>query len=113
PEFRRIGFSFDTELWIRMIKYAAPLIIVSLAGIVDEMFSRSMLKYLLPGTVEENLGQVGIFGANYKLAALITLFTQAYRYAAEPFFFRHAGDKDAMRTQAEVTKWFTVAGATG
>jgi hypothetical protein len=38
PEFRRIGFSFDTELWVRMIKYAAPLIIVSLAGIVDEMF---------------------------------------------------------------------------
>lgn len=113
PEFRKTGFSFDTELWFRMMKYAAPLIIVSLAGIVDEMFSRSMLKYLLPGTVEENLGQVGIFGANYKLAALITLFTQAYRYAAEPFFFRHAGDRDAMRTQAEVTKWFTVAGATG
>jgi O-antigen/teichoic acid export membrane protein len=113
PEFRKIGFNFDTELWFRMMKYAAPLIIVSLAGIVDEMFSRSMLKYLLPGTVEENLGQVGIFGANYKLAALITLFTQAYRYAAEPFFFRHAGDKDAMRTQAEVTKWFTIAGATG
>ncbi len=113
PEFRKTGFSFDTELWFSMMKYAAPLIIVSLAGIVDEMFSRSMLKYLLPGTVEENLGQVGIFGANYKLAALITLFTQAYRYAAEPFFFRHAGDRDAMRTQAEVTKWFTVAGATG
>lgn len=96
-----------------MTVYAGPLIIVSLAGIVDEMFSRAMLKYLLPGTPEENLGQVGIFGANYKLAALITLFTQAYRYAAEPFFFRNAQDKDAMRTQAEITKWFTIAGAVG
>ncbi|MBN8678494.1 MAG: polysaccharide biosynthesis protein [Chitinophagales bacterium] len=113
PQFKAIDTRFDKGMWRQMLVYAAPLIIVSLAGIVDEMFSRSMLKFLLPGTPEENLGQVGIFGANYKLAALITLFTQAYRYAAEPFFFRHAQDKDAMRTQAEVTKWFTIAGAVG
>ncbi len=113
PQFRMIRLDFDRALWLKMVGYAAPLIIVSLAGIVDEMFSRSMLKFLLPGTTEENLGQVGIFGANYKLAALITLFTQAYRYAAEPFFFRHAQEKDAMRTQAQVTKWFTVTGAAG
>lgn len=112
-EYGKIRWHFDKVLWVKMVVYAAPLIIVGLAGIVDEMFSRSMLKYLLPGTPKENLGQVGIFGANYKLAALITLFTQAYRYAAEPFFFRHAADKDAMRTQAEVTKWFTIAGTTG
>jgi O-antigen/teichoic acid export membrane protein len=113
PQFRSIQPRFDLGMWRQMAIYAAPLIIVGLAGIVDEMFSRAMLKYLLPGTPEENLGQVGIFGANYKLAALITLFTQAYRYAAEPFFFRHAQDKDALRTQAEVTKWFTIAGAVG
>lgn len=113
PEFTRIKLQVDWALWKKMMLYASPLIIVSLAGIVDEMFSRSMLKYLLPGTWKENLGQVGVFGANYKLAALITLFTQAYRYAAEPFFFRHAADKDALRTQAEVTKWFTIAGAVG
>jgi len=113
PQIRAIRWTFDPVLWKRMILYAAPLIIVSLAGIVDEMFSRSMLKYLLPGTAQENLGQVGIFGANYKLAALITLFTQAYRYAAEPFFFRHAAEKDAMRTQAQVTKWFTITSAAG
>lgn len=113
PQFRTIRWNFDKALWTKMMAYAAPLIIVSFAGIVDEMFSRSMLKYLLPGTPQENLADVGIFGANYKLAALITLFTQAYRYAAEPFFFRHAADKDALRTQAEVTKWFTIAAAIG
>jgi O-antigen/teichoic acid export membrane protein len=113
PQLRMIRGQFDRVMWRQMMAYAAPLIIVSFAGIVDEMFSRSMLKYLLPGTPQENLADVGVFGANYKLAALITLFTQAYRYAAEPFFFRHAGDNDAMRTQAEVTKWFTVAAATG
>jgi len=113
PQFRAVRAGFDAGMWKKMVVYAAPLIVVGLAGIVDEMFSRAMLKYLLPGTPEENLGQVGIFGANYKLAALITLFTQAYRYAAEPFFFRHANDKDSLRTQAEVTKWFTIAGAAG
>lgn len=113
PQFRQLRRSFDFNLWKQMLGYAAPLIIVSLAGIVDEMFSRSMLKYLLPGNPTENLAQVGIFGANYKLAALITLFTQAYRYAAEPFFFRNAQATDAQRTQAEVTKWFTISSAAG
>ena len=113
PQLRGLRGAFDRALWSKMIAYASPLIIVSLAGIANEMFSRSMLKYLLPGTPQENLGQVGIFGANYKLAALITLFTQAYRYAAEPFFFRHAADTDAMRTQAQVTKWFTITSAAG
>lgn len=113
PQFRAITWVFDKILWLKMVVYAVPLIIVTFSGIVGEMFSRSMLKFLLPGTPAENLGAVGVFGANYKLAALISLFTQAYRYAAEPFFFRHAGEKDAMRTQAEATKWFTITSAAG
>ncbi len=113
PEFKTIKLPFDRALWSKMMVYAAPLIIVGFAGMVNEMLSRTMMKYLLTGTPEENMAQLGIFGANYKLAMLITLFTQAYRYAAEPFFFRHAGDDNAMKTQAEVTKWFTIAAAVG
>ena len=113
PQLRAVQLAFDWALWRKMLAYAAPLILVGMAGIMDEMFSRAMLKYLLPGTPQENLGQVGIFGANYKLAALITLFTQAYRYAAEPFFFRHAAERDALKTQADAAKWFTIAAATG
>jgi O-antigen/teichoic acid export membrane protein len=96
-----------------MVFYAAPLIIVQFAGIVNQMLDRTMLKWLLPGTPEENLSQLGIYGNNYKLAMLITIFTQAYRYAAEPFFFRHAGEKNAPEIQAEATKWFTIAATTG
>ncbi len=113
PEFRAIRWFFDRVLWGSMLHYAWPLIIVGFAGIVNEMLSRTMMKYLLTGTQQENLAQLGIFGANYKLAMLITLFTQAYRYAAEPFFFRHAGDQDALQTQANVTKWFTIASTAG
>lgn len=113
PEFRAIRLPFDKVLWRRMMVYAAPLIIVGFAGMVNEMLSRTMMKYLLTGTYAENMAQLGIFGANYKLAMLITLFTQAYRYAAEPFFFRHAADENAMQTQSEVTKWFTIAATVG
>ncbi len=113
PEFRAIRLPFDKALWTKMMLYAAPLIIVGFAGMVNEMLSRTMMKYLLTGTPEENMAELGIFGANYKLAMLITLFTQAYRYAAEPFFFRHAADENAMQTQAEVTKWFTITAAIG
>ncbi len=112
-QLRTLHFGIDKALWIKMIKYAAPLIIVGLAGIMDEMFSRAMMTKLLPGTLAENRAQLGIFSANYKLAMLITMFTQAYRYAAEPFFFRHAGDRDAMKIQADAAKWFTIAAATG
>lgn len=113
PEFRVIKLPFDKVLWKKMMVYAAPLIVVGFAGMVNEMLSRTMMKYLLTGTYEENQAQLGVFGANYKLAMLITLFTQAYRYAAEPFFFRHAADDNAMQTQSEVTKWFTIAAAIG
>ncbi len=104
---------FDAALWRKMIWYAAPLIIVQFAGIVNQMLDRTMLKWLLPGTPKENLSELGIYGNNYKLAMLITIFTQAYRYAAEPFFFRHAGEANAQKIQAEATKWFTIAATTG
>ncbi len=113
PQLKRIQLMFDVALWQRMLVYAAPLIVVSLSGIVDEMFSRAMLKYLLPGNTRDNLAQLGIFGANYKLAALISLFTQAYRYAAEPFFFRNAQADHGLRHHARATQWFTAAAAVG
>lgn len=113
PQMRGIQAGFDAALWRKMIFYAAPLIIVQFAGIVNQMLDRTLLKWLLPGNPTENLSQVGIYGNNYKLAMLITIFTQAYRYAAEPFFFRHAGDKNAPEIQADATKWFTIAATTG
>jgi O-antigen/teichoic acid export membrane protein len=104
---------FDAALWKKMILYAAPLILVHFAGIVNSMFDRALQKWLLPGTPEENLAAVGVYGNLYKLAMLITILTQAYRYAAEPFFFRHAADADAPALQARVTKWFTIVSAAG
>ncbi|TNE66023.1 MAG: polysaccharide biosynthesis protein [Bacteroidetes bacterium] len=114
PQVRRFSWPVvDGLMWRRMLLYAAPLILVQFAGIINSMFDRAMQKWLLPGTPEENLANVGIYGNIYKLAMLITIFTQAYRYAAEPFFFRHANDANAPELQARVTKWFTIVSAIG
>ncbi len=113
PQLRMIRRNFDPVLWTKMLKYAGPLILVTFAGVANEMLDRAILTRLLPGTLEENQAQLGIYSANYKLAMLITMFTQAYRYAAEPFFFRHAADKDALKIQANATKWFTIVATVG
>lgn len=111
PEIRRVKWQFDTRLWRTMFIYAAPLILASLAGIVNEMLDRELLKHLLPGTTEENLAQVGVYSGCYKLAMLMSLFIQAFRYAAEPFFFANAQHRDAKVLYGDVTKYFTIAGA--
>ncbi len=110
PQIGQMKWMFDLNRWKQMLRYAGPLVIVGFAGIINEMLDRAMLKNLLPGTPAENLAQLGIYSANYKLAMMITLFTQAYRYAAEPFFFRNAEGKDALQLQANAAKWFTIAG---
>ncbi len=113
PQMLGIKYQFDKELWQKMMRYAWPLVITGFAGIVNEMLDRAIMVRLLPGTDEANKAQLGIYSANYKLAMLISLFTQAYRYAAEPFFFRTASHSDALQVQANATKWFTIAGSAG
>jgi O-antigen/teichoic acid export membrane protein len=109
PQWLHIKNPIDWSLARRILPYSLPLVIVSLAGVIDEMLSRVIMPKLMIGTEIENTSQLGIYGANYKVAVLISLFTQAYRYAAEPFFFKHAKDgNDGLQLQADSTKWFTI-----
>jgi len=110
PLFLKIKNQYDATLMKKVAWYASPLLIVGLASVVNELFDRTMLKWLLPGTMEENMKQVGIYGAVYKLAMLMSLFTQAFNYAAEPFFFSNAKEKDSMKIYAQVAKLFTIVG---
>jgi O-antigen/teichoic acid export membrane protein len=96
-----------------MLVYSLPLVVVSFAGIINEMLDRQLLKYILPYSNEENRAQLGIYGANYKLAMLLSLFTQAFRYAAEPFFFANAKDKKAPKLYALIAKYFTIVNLFG
>lgn len=111
PVMRRVMDGFDTALFKRMLKYSLPLVFVGFAGIINETFDRALLKYLLPGTLEERMTQLGIYGACYKLAMLMSLFIQAFRYAAEPFFFNRAADKGSKLIYARVLNYFVIAGA--
>ncbi len=95
---------FDRALLEPMFAFATPLMIAGLAGMVNETSDRILLKYLLPEDVADH--QIGIYGACYKLAILITLFIQAFRFAAEPFFFSHARETKSRETFARIMNWF-------
>lgn len=101
---------FDDELWQKMMRYALPLVFVGLAGMINEVLDRIILKYLLPGSYDHRIAQVGIYGACYKLAMLMTMFTQAFNFAAEPFFFKHATENKGRNVYAQVAKAFTIIG---
>lgn len=110
PQQRAVRWGFDSALFGAMLRYAWPLIIVGLAGIVNETFDRILLKFLLPGSPQENQAAIGIYGACYKLSVLMTLFIQAYRYAAEPFFFAQSSSSDAKKIYAQSLTAFFIAG---
>ncbi|MBR9859941.1 oligosaccharide flippase family protein [bacterium] len=100
---KNIG-KFNTELWRKMIIYASPLILVSLAGMVNETFDRVAMDKLL--TSDNPKYDLGVYGAFYKLSIIITIFIQAFRYAAEPFFFEQAKGEDAKLVYAKVMNYF-------
>lgn len=108
-EFATFKFSFDTKLWKEVMKYTYPLIIVGLAGMINEMLSRGIYLKVVhdaPRIVEYELG---VFGANYKLAVLITIFIQIFRLGAEPFFFNQSKNEAAPKIYARVMKFFVIA----
>lgn len=95
---------FDKELWIKMLKYSWPLVFVGLAGIVNETLDRAVMGKLLTG--DQVKFEIGVYGAFYKLSIIVTLFIQAFRYAAEPFFFERAKEQDAKKVYASVMNYF-------
>jgi len=101
--------SFDWKRIGVLLKYSYPLLVAGLAGTVNEALDRILLKHLLPPD-QNPMEQLGIYGANYKLAVLMTLFVQMFKYAAEPFFFSKSGEKNAKRLYADVMTFFVVAG---
>jgi O-antigen/teichoic acid export membrane protein len=98
------------KLYKKMLPYALPIMVVGFAGMINEMLDRILLERLLPYSPIENKTQLGIYSFNYKLAMMMTLFIQAYRYAAEPYFFAQAKHKDAQQVYAKTMHYFIGAG---
>ena len=109
PEIFRISFRFDARLLGQMLSYGFPILIVGFTGMVNQNIDKVLIPFLIP---EEQgpMEQLGIYGANYKLAVLMNMFIQAFRYAFEPFFFSRGGSKDDPKVYAMVMKYFVIFG---
>ncbi|RQO30812.1 polysaccharide biosynthesis protein [Taibaiella sp. KBW10] len=107
-EWRQFSIRFDTALWQKMFRYSSPMIIIGLAGMVNEVIDRQMLVKLIDGSKDYAMKIQAIYSQNYKLSIVITLFVTAFRMAAEPFFFSKSQDKNAPELYAKVMKWFVI-----
>ncbi len=111
-EFSRFRFELNKELLRPMLVYAYPLMLMGMAGAVNELLDRILLEEWLPEGFypgKSNMAAVGIYSACYKLSIFMTLAIQAFRYAAEPFFFSQAEEKDSPKAFALIMKWFVIA----
>ncbi len=107
PVMRTASPVMDRALLKSMLIYALPLLVAGMAGWVNEALDKLLLKYMLPENIA--LQQVGIYGAVYKLAMMMTIFIQAFRFSAEPFFFAQASQKNARELFAKVMNYFVIA----
>lgn len=101
--------SVDKKLLSTLLRYSYPLLVAGLAGTINEALDRVLLKHLLP-QAQHPMEQLGIYGANYKLAVLMTLFVQMFKYAAEPFFFSKSNESNAKNLYADIMTFFVLAG---
>lgn len=108
-EFRQVRLAFDATLWKKIMGYAYPLVIVGMGGMINDMLSRLIYQHVVDLPEEQAKHQLGIFGNIYRLAVLITIMIQAFRMAAEPFFFSKSKDENAQRTYARIMKFFVIA----
>lgn len=109
PEiFRR--YRFNAEIWKRMLVYSYPILILGVAGIMNQSIDKILFPFLIPG--EEGVAQLGIYGANYKIAIIMVMFTQAFRFAYEPFIFeKHKkSGGDSLSVYSEAMKYFIIFG---
>lgn len=103
--------TFDRVISNAMLSYAYPIMLMGLAGMTNEMFSRLTLEWWLPENFYPDQSSeyaLGVFGACYKFAVLMSLAVQAFRYAAEPFFFSNAVNTNSPQLFAKVNHYFVI-----
>ncbi len=109
PEILRVSLKFEKELLLEMLSYGFPILIVGLAGMINQNIDKILIPFLIPED-QNPMHQLGVYGANFKLAVLMSLFIQAFRYAFEPFFFARGNSKDDPQIYATIMKYFVIFG---
>ena len=101
-------FKIDMSTCRRMLSYTWPLLVMGLAGQLNQAASQILFPYLYDGTHQEALSQLGIYGACIKIAMIMVMITQAFRFAYEPFVFGKSKDKDNRETYAQAMKFYLI-----
>ncbi len=111
PEILAVRLQFDRQLFRRMMNYSFPILIIGLAGMVNQNIDKILIPFLIPAE-KDPMFQLGIYGANYKLGVLMNMFIQAFRYAFEPFFFARSSSESTAdpAIYAVVMKYFVLFG---
>jgi O-antigen/teichoic acid export membrane protein len=107
-EIRQIKFNFSLPLWKDVMKYSYPLIIVGLGGMINDVLSRLIYRHVVHLPEEQANHELGVFANIFRLALLITIMIQAFRMAAEPFFFNQNKNDNAPATYARIMKFFVI-----
>jgi O-antigen/teichoic acid export membrane protein len=108
-ELLQIKFQFYGKMWKEVMRYSAPLIIVGLGGMINDVLSRLIYRHVVNLPKQQADHELGIFANVYRIALLITIMIQAFRMAAEPFFFNKSQEENARKTYARVMKFFVIA----
>ena len=107
PELRGFRYVLDKELLRRMMRYCLPLLVLGLAGILNQVADKIIFPFVYPDK-EEGIVQLGIYGAASKIAMIMAMLTQAFRYAYEPFVFGKSREGDSRETYAQGMKYFII-----
>ena len=106
PDYLKLSFRLEPKLLRQMLAYSLPLMVAALPGIVNDFLDRILFRYF-DTNAEAWRSSLGLYQAAVKLAVIMNLFIQMFRYAAEPFFFRRAREKDSKNLYALVQEYFT------
>ena len=106
PELKGLTYGFDRQLARRMLRYAMPILVLGIAGILNQVADKITYLFIMPGA--EGEVQLGIYGACVKIAMIMAILLQAFRYAYEPFVFGKSRDKDNREMYATTMKYFII-----
>lgn len=108
PELKGFAYKFDKALMKRIFQYSFPLLVLGMVGILNQTIDRIIFPFLYSGTAKEASIQLGIYGAATKIAMIMAMFTQAFRYAYEPFVFGKNKEGDNRLVYAKAMKFFII-----
>jgi len=106
PDYFKIKWQFDIDLWKKMMQYSLPILVAGIAFAINEHFDKILLDWM-----QVDMADIGAYSACYKIGMFMVLFRTAYTLGIEPFFFSHAKNENAPQTYATITKYFVIFGS--